>query len=101
MRVGQLWNDRMAPLISRWRPAPADLQITTLSSFNQFQQHADLLAQRWEEDAKREQTKALPGRPFEVPGYCYPCRGWRLLSVTWDFSSLVDGELQPNWREQL
>lgn len=40
-------------------------------------------------------------QPFEVPGYCYPCRRQVALQVDFAYAYPVDGRLQPNWRERL
>jgi SAM-dependent methyltransferase len=100
-RVGRVYWRYVAPVLSAWRGTPPNLQVTTLSSLDQFQQHAAAMVRAWEEQRKVEQALASPTPTFHVRGYCFPCQGWRRFLVTWAFSYAINGVLTPNWREHL
>jgi glycosyltransferase involved in cell wall biosynthesis/SAM-dependent methyltransferase len=100
-RVDRAYWTCVVPVSSAWRGTPADLQVTMLSSLDQFQKQALAMGRPWEEQRKLEQALGRRTSTFKVRGYCYPCQGWRRLSVTWAHSFSVNGEVRPNWREQL
>jgi len=100
-RFDRLYWTRIAPMFWAWRGIPEDLQVVSLSSFADFQQHAAGMDGPWKEHRRQEQALARTTPIFHVRGYCFPCRGWRRFSVTWAFSSSINGVLTPNWREHL
>jgi SAM-dependent methyltransferase len=100
-RVDRVYWRYVAPIFSAWRGTPPNLQVTTLSSLDDFQRHAAARVRPWEEHRKLEQALARPTPTFRVRGYCFPCQGWRRFLVTWTFSYAINGVLNPNWREQL
>ena len=88
-------------MYSGWRGTPPELEIVTLSSREEFQQHATKMAEAAREQRSVEQSMARSALDFRVPGYCFPCGVWRRLKVTSRYAAPAAGGFQINWREHL
>ncbi len=86
-------------LRERWHPPPA-FHPEPLGSL------ADYMDPRRAEALKRRRicesdlTPAVQ-QPFAVQGFCHPCRRRVALQVDFGHAYVVEGRLQPNWRERL
>lgn len=73
-------------------------RIRTKSEYDTY-----LSVNAYELDKQRafERTLAQSGRPFTIQAECAPCRCTSMFAVDYQFAYVVDGVLNPNWRERL
>lgn len=77
------------------------LAVTRIASHEEYVVYAN---KRREERARRKITERILVRDeksFTVLGWCFVCRKYTPFEVDFSYSYAVDGELTPNWREQL
>jgi Methyltransferase domain len=86
---------------SAWRGKPQELHVKSLANLDEFQRYVMEAERALKEQRQLELALIRSGSIFHVRGHCFPCHAWRRFPVTWAYSSVVDGKLQPNWREQL
>ena len=97
----QLKPDKYRKAISNIKRIQAQFLVKKVSSHEEFKQYFSEMQDDHNRRHQFEKSLLKDSNPFNLGGYCYPCKKRVQFLVDYQYASEIDGVLTPNWRERL
>jgi SAM-dependent methyltransferase len=99
--AGGLYAHGIETAISLSRGTPSALDVTRLSSEQEYLAYTAHTVAARSRQREAEQGLAQECDAFRTPGFCYVCARWTRFRSSWAWSHEAEGRKQMNWREHL